>query len=53
MDRPSQPKAQQDAEEARERLREEARRLAADPRDREEIRLIREEMDELRPPLAD
>ena len=34
-------------------VREEARRLAADAGDREEMRLIREQMDELAPPLGD
>jgi hypothetical protein len=33
-------------------IREEARRLAADADDREEMRLIREQMDELAPPLG-
>jgi hypothetical protein len=33
-------------------VREEARRLAADADDREEMRLIREQMDELAPPLS-
>jgi hypothetical protein len=38
---------------SRSAVREEARRLAADARDREEMRLIREQMDELAPPLGD
>ena len=33
-------------------IRDEARRLAADADDREEMRLIREQMDELAPPLG-
>ena len=33
-------------------IRDEARRLAADSDDREEMRLIREQMDELAPPLG-
>ena len=38
---------------SRSAVRDEARRLAADPDDREEMRLIREQMDELAPPLGD
>jgi hypothetical protein len=34
-------------------LRDEARRLAADERDREEMRVIREQLAELAPPLSD
>jgi len=34
-------------------IREEVRRLAADDRDREEMRIIREQLAELAPPLAD
>ncbi len=34
-------------------VREEARRLGADAGDREEMRLVREQMDELAPPLGD
>ena len=34
-------------------LRDEVRRLAADERDREEMRVIREQMAELAPPLSD
>ena len=34
-------------------IRAEVRRLAADDRDREEMRLIREQLAELAPPLAD
>ena len=33
-------------------IRDEARRLAADSDDREEMRLVREQMDELAPPLG-
>ena len=33
-------------------IRDEARRLAADFEDREEMRLVREQMDELAPPLG-
>jgi Arc/MetJ-type ribon-helix-helix transcriptional regulator len=38
---------------ARSSIRAEVRRLAADDRDREEMRLIREQLAELAPPLAD
>ena len=38
---------------SRSAVRDEARRLAADPDDREEMRLIRKQMDELAPPLGD
>lgn len=34
-------------------IREEARRLAHDERDREEMRIIREQLAELAPPLSD
>jgi Arc/MetJ-type ribon-helix-helix transcriptional regulator len=34
-------------------LRDEARRLAADERDRDEMRIIREQLAELAPPLSD
>jgi Arc/MetJ-type ribon-helix-helix transcriptional regulator len=34
-------------------IRAEVRRLSADDRDREEIRIIREQLAELAPPLAD
>ena len=34
-------------------LRDEVRRLAADDRDREEMRIIREQLAELAPPLSD
>jgi hypothetical protein len=34
-------------------IREEVRRLAADDRDREEMRIIREQLAELAPPLSD
>jgi hypothetical protein len=34
-------------------LRDEVRRLAADERDREEMRIIREQLAELTPPLSD
>jgi hypothetical protein len=34
-------------------IREEVRRLAADERDREEMRIIREQLAELAPPLSD
>lgn len=34
-------------------IRAEVRRLAADDRDREEMRIIREQLAELAPPLAD
>jgi hypothetical protein len=34
-------------------IRDEVRRLAADERDREEMRFIREQLAELAPPLAD
>jgi hypothetical protein len=33
-------------------VREEARRLAADERDREEMRIVREQLAELAPPLS-
>ena len=38
---------------SRSAVRDEARRLAADPDDREEMRLIRKQMDVLAPPLGD
>lgn len=38
---------------ARSVIRAEVRRLAADERDREEMRVIREQLAELAPPLAD
>ncbi|HKG10231.1 MAG TPA: hypothetical protein VKB07_06625 [Gaiellaceae bacterium] len=38
---------------ARSAIRAEVRRLAADDRDREEMRIIREQLAELAPPLAD
>jgi hypothetical protein len=34
-------------------IREEARRLAADEHDREEMRIVREQLAELAPPLSD
>ena len=34
-------------------LRDEVRRLAADERDREEMRIVREQLAELAPPLSD
>jgi hypothetical protein len=34
-------------------IREEVRRLAADERDRDEMRIIREQLAELAPPLSD
>ena len=34
-------------------IRDEVRRLAADPADREEMRIIREQLDELVSPLSD
>ena len=34
-------------------IRDEVRRLAADERDREEMRIIREQLAELAPPLSD
>jgi hypothetical protein len=34
-------------------IRDEVRRLAADERDREEMRIVREQLAELAPPLAD
>jgi hypothetical protein len=34
-------------------LRDEVRRLAADEKDRQEMRLVREQLAELAPPLAD
>jgi hypothetical protein len=34
-------------------IREEVRRLAADPRDREEMRIVREQLAELAPPISD
>ena len=34
-------------------IRDEVRRLAADARDREEMRIIREQLAELAPPLSD
>jgi hypothetical protein len=34
-------------------LREEARRLAGDERDRDELRIIREQLAELAPPVSD
>ena len=37
---------------SRSAVREEARRLAADAEDREHMRLIRQQMDELAPPLG-
>jgi len=42
-----------DRRRSRSAVRDEARRLAADADDREEMRLIREQMDELTPPLGD
>ena len=38
---------------ARSAIRDEVRRLAADARDREEMRVIREQLAELAPPLSD
>jgi hypothetical protein len=38
---------------ARSAIRDEVRRLAADERDREEMRVIREQLAELAPPLSD
>ena len=38
---------------ARSAIREEVRRLAADERDREAMRIIREQLAELAPPLSD
>ena len=38
---------------ARSAIRDEVRRLAADARDREEMRAIREQLAELAPPLSD
>jgi hypothetical protein len=38
---------------ARSAIREEVRRLAADPRDREEMRIVREQLAELAPPTSD
>ena len=38
---------------ARSAIRAEVRRLAADDRDREEMRIVREQLAELAPPLAD
>jgi Arc/MetJ-type ribon-helix-helix transcriptional regulator len=42
-----------DRRRTRSAVRDEARRLAADADDRNEMRLIREQMDELTPPLGD
>ena len=42
-----------DRRRSRSAVRDEARRLAADADDREEMRLIREQMDELAPPFGD
>ena len=42
-----------DRRRSRSAVRDEARRLAADADDREEMRLIREQMDELTPSLGD
>jgi hypothetical protein len=38
---------------ARSAIRAEVRRLAADPRDREEMRIVREQLAELAPPISD
>ena len=42
-----------DRRRSRSAVRDEARRLAADADDREEMRLVRDQTDELTPPLGD